>query len=217
MGILRFLNHPQKTLFAPQWDYVIFESNILNEIDLFTLRDTILKNENDVISKYKFTDDWGTGLGENSMTSRSDSYNLLEWPEAFDLKNAIRKSHDEFIIGLGHNPNEQIYVQCWANVLRKGQQIQIHQHWRSSYAYLGGHICIQEEGTSTNYINPFSKEFYPSKNQPGKITLFPNWLEHCTDIHQGEQERITIAFDIITQTVLDEDICSEMKDHWIKI
>jgi hypothetical protein len=33
----------------------------------------------------------------------------------------------------------------------------------------------------------------------------------------GDKERITIAFDLITQTVFDEDIFIDRKNHWIKI
>ena len=34
-----------------------------------------------------------------------------------------------------------------------------------------------------------------------------------TDTYEGDDVRVTIAFDIITQTVYDEDIFDNMKDH----
>lgn len=217
MDIINFKSKPPKTIFAPQWDYVIFEGDISNLIEISALRQAVLDNEKSVIDKYKFTSDWGTGLGETSMTSRSDSYNLLSWPEAENLKSCIRLMHDNFLSALNLPTGQPLYVQAWANVLRKGQEIKQHQHWNSPYTYLGGHICIQQTNTHTNYVNPFTKENYSSINAPGKITLFPNWVEHFTDIHNGDQERITIAFDIIPQVVYDEDIFPNKKMHWIKI
>ena len=39
-----------------------------------------------------------------------------------------------------------------------------------------------------------------SKNKVGKITLFPNHIPHFTNTHNDDSERITIAFDLVTQT-----------------
>ena len=215
--ITRFISNNPQTPFAPSWDYPIYEGNILADIDIELIRSTILKNEKKVIETYEFTDDWGTQLGENSMTSRSDSYNLLQWPEMSSLIFAIRKSHDTFLYELGSNSEKNLYIACWANVLRKGEMVSLHHHWDGPYAYLGGHICIQQENTQTNYVNPYSRQSYRSANIEGKITLFPNWLEHYSDQHLGDKERITIAFDLITENVYQEDIRDDKKSHWLKI
>jgi len=217
MNILNFVNDLPKTIFAPQWNYSIFEADISSMVDLDELKDVILTREKDIISRYNYTSDWGTGLGSTSITSRSDSYNLLFWSEAQQLKNAIRYMHDQFVEGLGFTTDGNIYAQCWANVMRKGEQIKLHQHWKSPYTYLGGHVCVQQSNTHTNYVNPYTNEPYASENIPGKLTLFPNWIEHYTDVHQGNNERITIAFDIIPQIVFDEDIFVNKKEHWIKL
>jgi hypothetical protein len=217
MDILNFVSKPPKTIFAPQWNYVIFEADISSFINLQELKQIILRKEKEVINNYSFSSDWGTGLGENSMTSRSDSYNLLSWPESAGLANAIKYMHDQFVSGLGVQPEKNLYIQCWANVMRKNEKIAQHQHWNSPYTYLGGHVCIQQSNTNTNYVNPYTKEAYSSKNASGKLTLFPNWVEHYTDVHLGDEERITVAFDIITQVVFDEDIFPDKKSHWIKL
>ena len=39
---------------------------------------------------------------------------------------------------------------------------------------------------------------FASKNDVGKITMFPNNIPHYTDIQELDKERITIAFDLIT-------------------
>ena len=92
-----------------------------------------------------------------------------------------------------------------------------HQHWTSEYTYLGGHICLDDYDTKTHYVNPYTRQTYPSHNCKGKITLFPNWMEHYTVPYQGDDVRVTIAFDIITQIVYDEDIFDDKKDHWIQL
>jgi len=217
MNILHFKNLDIKTPFAPKWDYCIFETNIINFIDLDFIKDMILLWEPKLINQYQFTSDWGTGLGEESLTSRANSYNLLRWPEMSPLRSAIRKMHDVFIEELKIKDNEKIYAQCWANVMRENQDIKMHQHWNSPYTYLGGHVTIQCNNTSTYYVNPYTRESYESKNEEGKLTLFPNWIEHYTDLHTSKKERITIAFDIITETVYNEDIYEDKKDHWVSL
>ncbi|BCV00275.1 MAG: hypothetical protein CM15mV34_0490 [Caudoviricetes sp.] len=43
------------------------------------------------------------------------------------------------------------------------------------------------------------------------MTLFPNWLEHFTDPYEGSEERVTLAFDIITEVVYNEDVFNNKK------
>jgi hypothetical protein len=217
MKIIHAKNPPNKTPFAAQWDYLFCEDNLSDKLNFDNIIDVILKNEKDIIQKYKYVDDWGTGLGPNSMTSRSNYYNLLKWPEFSEVKSLIKQTHDHFLSQLGLPKEDVIYVQCWANVLRNGQDIKKHRHWVSPYAYLGGHICIQQNNTHTYYKHPYTDNDYMSTNEPGKITLFPNWIEHWTDTHTSDKERITIAFDMITKVVFDEDIATSMKDHWVPI
>lgn len=217
MNILNFKSYPQKTVFAAEWNYFVGEDNIVDQVDFDNIKQLILNKEKEVIAQYPYTSDWETGLGENSMTSRSDNFNLLKLPEAESLKIAIRKTYNTFLLSLGMCPEPDIYLQCWANVLRKNQKIQRHRHWYTNYSYLCGHICVQQENTNTNYISPFTGDAYPSPNETGKITLFPGWLEHYTDEHTGDSERITIAFDLIPTVTWTENIADNKKDHWVKI
>ena len=213
MQIIQFENEPKRTPFAPEFNYFMYESTE----DMKNLRDIVLEMEDSVIHTLPFTSDWNTGLGENSMTSRSDGYNILKWQECHFLKEIIRTAHDNFITELGHEWENVIYVQCWGNVLRKGQHLKQHQHWTSPYTYIGGHICLGDYDTQTYYVNPYTQQTYSSKNESGKITLFPNWLEHYTNPYMDNGVRVSIAFDIITEIVYNEDIFDNRKDHWVAI
>ena len=59
------------------------------------------------------------------------------------------------------------------------------------------HILLHD--TNTNYYNPYGGDPWSSSNSAGKITLFPSWVSHGTDKVVDSQERITIAFDILTE------------------
>ena len=53
---------------------------------------------------------------------------------------------------------------------------------------------------STYYINPVNQlnEPYVKEipNEVGQLVVFPTCVPHYTDTHQGNKERITVAFDL---------------------
>src|SRR6056300_44939 len=210
-------NDNPKTFFAPKKDKIfIYKDNISSLININNIKKTILKKEIEIKKKYKDTDDGDTGL-KDSLTSRFLHYNLYEWPGMSNLKSIIKKAHDNFRDILKLEKENKIYSQCWANVMRYGEKIKKHSHYYNSFTYLGGHISIQTDNTSTHYVNPYNKEIYSSKNEIGKITLFPNWIEHYTDIHEGKDERITIAFDIVDEQAYNLDIFDDKKYRWLQL
>lgn len=214
--ILTFKNAPSKTQFAPVYDYKIYENDLANFLDVNFIAKTILSKEKQIVETYPYHNDGNTGLGENSLTSRYRYFNLLEWEETSFLKDIIKNCHSDFLVNLGY-ADTTVYAQCWANVLRTGQQIKKHRHGVDGYSYLGGHICIATENTSTYYITPNTGDIYISENIPGKITLFPSYIEHYTDEVKSDSERITIAFDLYTEQGWLENVVDDMKSHWVKL
>ena len=202
---VRFLSKPKVSPFAPEWNYSIGES-IINNIDFNKIKKLAYEKEKEIlelpntIRNNKLSDGY-TGLGANSTTSRFDKYNVLKWDneEIKKLKSAIIEMHSKFLTLLQVDKPKILFAQCWLNIMREGEQIKPHIHSTLPTSYLGGHICVKCNNTSTHYINPINQindpEKYSSKNEVGKITLFQNCIPHYTDINDKE-ERITIAFDL---------------------
>lgn len=197
--IYNIVNEKILNPFNPIYSIHIYENNIIDDLKLDFLKNFLLNFEKEAIKKYDYYSDGGTGLSKNSLTSRFKYYNLLKIKETSYLKNIIRKSYDDFLKQLNLNIEENIYVQCWANVMRKGEKINAHRHETNNYGYLGGHICVSTFNTSTHYVIPYFDKSYSIKNKNGMITLFPGWMEHYTDEVISDEERITIAFDIKTK------------------
>ncbi len=214
--LIKLISEKPKTPFAaPEQEIYIWESNVLDVLNVNELTDIILSNERNVIEKYPAFDDGQTGLGNDSLTSRYPHFNLFQWKQK-GLNEAVRKTHDKFISILGYK-NTDLYGQCWANVLRISEQIKSHSHYNDTLCYLGGHICTKVKDTHTHYVNPYTKQVYSSKNEIGKITLFPNWIDHYTDYNKGPQERVTIAFDLFTPEFYNTKVKEEKKSHWEKL
>jgi len=189
----------------------VFETN-LNTV---YLKNKILHNEKKIIQKYPPTDyignitDGQTGLGLNSLTSRFFHFNVLKWWGTNSLKYWIKKSYNLYT----QTENKSIYVQCWANVMRSGQQIKQHQHSHTYHPYeVSGNLIISSDCSVSTYYNG-----QPVENQNGTITLFPSNLLHWTDQYVGNDMRVTVAFDIKNYDMWRESVLNDAKQHWIKI
>lgn len=206
------------TPFAPSLEYNIVEGFIDDsDGELSKLRKEILEKEKSIIENTHFVSDWGTKLGENSLTSRSSTYNLLNFDNSSLLKESIKTMHGIYLSFNDMKCEDNYYVQCWANVMRKSEKIAPHSHGFNAFSYLSGHICLQVIGTSTHYIQPFTESLWSSENIQNKITVFPSYVKHYTDTVRSNVERITIAFDIITEEAWETDISKNLNGHWIKL
>jgi hypothetical protein len=210
--IINFKSETRKTPFAPEWNYYLIEDYVMG-VDLNNISKFLQKKKKDVL-KLPVHSDGYTGLGETSTTARHRHFNVFSFKnkEIMKLKNKIILLHDVFLKTLKIPNQGSLYIGGWYNVMEKGQKIFPHLHDVSPYTYLGGHISIQCENTSTYYINPVNQlnepEVYQSKNKNGKITLFQNCIPHYTDIHNSDTPRITIAFDIYKD---------KQYEHYIKL
>ena len=213
--VVNFLSKPKKTFFAPEWNYFMFES-FLKDINFKDLSSLILTKKESILklpfSSKEGSEDGYTGLGKNSTTARYSNYNVLKWKDnkIKKIKKQIIKFHNEILIIMKQPPVNELYAQCWVNILEKGQKINPHLHTVQPNTYLGGHICVKCTNTSTKYINPINQinepETYSSKNEVSKITLFQNNIPHYTDTHNSDSERITIAFDLSLEKLNENDI-----------
>ena len=201
-----FRSNPKQTPFAPEWNYFVAESE-LQGIDFNEIARIILEKEKEIVQNHPHASlsvDGYTGLGKDSLTSRWQHFNVFKWqePEILKLKKVVYENYLNLLETLGV-PRSKVYAQCWANVLRKGQDIKQHLHAYHPWTYLSGHITVQCDDTFTVYVNPVNQivehdpEVYYQKNIAGRLSFFPSHVPHFTTTHNGDKERITIAFDLI--------------------
>ena len=193
--------------------------SIITDINVGKLAKQILRNEPKIIKKYpaKSWDysidfDGETGLGYNSLTSRSCHFNLLNWWGTGEVKKWIRKGYEKY----SNIEGTPLYVQCWANVMRCGEQIKSHRHSEDfsigGERFLCGHLSVQVDGSTSTYYDGT-----PLLNENGMITFFPGYVSHWTNRYEGHSERITVAFDIYNKEFFEYDMEEGAKKHWIRI
>lgn len=213
--IINFKSEPKQTALAPEWNYFMCETFFKN-INCKNLSKFLLRKQKEILKlnptcrrdTLSYTDGH-TGLGSDTTTARFEEYNVFNFKnkEIQKLKRAIIKAHNFFIKNLNVSLPNNLYIQCWYNVMNKGEKIKPHLHGVQPTSYLGGHFCVQVKDTSTYYINPVNQinepETYRSKNEIGKLTLFQNFIPHYTDENKNDLKRITIAFDLFTVKTKD--------------
>jgi hypothetical protein len=200
-----FASDRKNNYFAPEWHFDFYESSINNLKLVSEIRDLILLKEQEIIKEFpEVIGDGGTGLGLDSLTARFRNFNVFTWtePPIVQLQQWIKEEYQKFLKEIPVE-DQNVYIGCWANVMRHGEKIQ--PHWHSCFAdsYLGGHFIVATENTSTMYQHPFKpNEAFEFINEPGKLTIFPSHLMHWTNQYLGTSERITIAFDLLPESYI---------------
>ena len=190
--------HPY-TEYAPSWDIPLY-MNVLQNYDIVdNVRNWLIENEQ------KFLDlpvhnDGGTGLGEDSVTSRFSTYNLFDYtdqcPELAEVLDFFRFSYVDFM-DKEHNYNRELDFMCWFSIIRPGEEIKIHKHGSGPDVYLSGNLHLDDYDTETFYLSPYDEQNgHALPNQKGGLTLFPSYVSHGATKYEGDSLRVSIAFDL---------------------
>tara|TARA_B100000287_G_scaffold254564_1_gene239226 strand:+ start:2430 stop:3026 length:597 start_codon:yes stop_codon:yes gene_type:complete len=185
---------------------------LLSKSDCKIIEKNILENEDDV-KKLGF--DFHTGTAPDSLTGRFPYYNWLRNEEIYNI--VVPKLKKVF------NDLNLLYplsIQCWANTFRHNEGIKWHHHADfKTRSFLCGNIFISgNELPGTTYkIGKFSDpviKVYDEKNfrsKIGNLTMFKSHVDHCVYPNKSDQVRISLAFDLYPNKILDD------QDRYIKI
>ena len=152
------------------------------------------------------------GVSASNVSGWHSSADLLEWgnPEIQTLRENILASGTEMTAamlppGMAGRVQVKFHGGCWANVLRAGGYNRIHNHpgavWSGCYyVAVGKAVAEPVHNGWIEFQDPRPGNLHGGKErvnpQPGKLLIFPGWLNHFVNPFQGEGERISIAFNL---------------------
>ena len=198
------LNYDSKSPFLPPCSIPMFRTNIGVELT-DELKNIALTEEQNIFNNTECAVDKDQTL----LTARLWQYNLFDfnYPSIQILKEYIANQYQRYC-GSIRAPTEKCYIHGWVNVLQPGQMITNHHHADAhcgaprDTSYVSGNLSIQANATKTYYNNPFNPESSIGiDNEAGDMFLFPSFVVHSTDVNQDSEPRISLAFDIITESV----------------
>ena len=159
--------------------------------------------------------DSAPGVHHSNIGGWQSSADFTTWPEpeAADLVDSFRNAVREMIRltwGLDRFDVE-MFVGAWANVNRKGNFNQVHNHPENSWS---GVYYVQAGNYSEDSIRnpgelhlhdprervemlvhpgaPFGRPI-PIAPQDGRMILFPSWLGHSVNVFYSDTRRISVA------------------------
>ena len=196
MDVFTLRSDIPRTHFAPQWNVIFrrfkFEGN------LPAIRNWMIGKEEELLN-LPVTHDAGTGVSEESLTTRFGRYNVFDYvdecPELNNLMQFLRLSYMDYI-RYEEVPLVELDISCWYNILRDGEGMTEHVHSTTSDSYLSGNMQLSEFPTSTKYRAPL--DYFGGmhvQNEPGHLVMFPSYIPHSVD---GEYtgKRLSLAFDL---------------------
>jgi hypothetical protein len=148
--------------------------DFLSEDESKFISQYVIDTENEV---KKTGRDFYLGTSKNSLTGRYMTHNYLYSPCGDIL---IPKIKNLF--------GDEILVQCWANIFRKGEGIKEHEH---GINFVSGNIFLQGDPNHGTYYQN-QKEI----NKVGQLTYFNSELRHHVEPNPTDNLRVTMAMDI---------------------
>ena len=176
----RWKSWEAQTPFAPSFDVPVY----VDSIDVEGLEDLLAS---------KLPIEWTT-------------YNIFDWDEDIikNLADKIYWSYMEYINELCYEviPKDKLWIRGWGVRIDPDDYLNHHAHSFHENTYLSGNLSISNLDTTTDYFFPYLGWYFgywKVKNVPGKMTIFPSWLEHKVDKNTTGQVRFSLGFDMFTE------------------
>ena len=118
INYVHFLNEKLRSPFAPTWDYFIAEK-LLSNIQCTRLKNYLLSKQQEVFAIKNNLDDCGTGLGNETTTARSGSYNIFTWdqPDINILKKEIASMCNNYHERVTGKKISKFGLAGWMNII----------------------------------------------------------------------------------------------------
>jgi len=164
----------------------------------------LLEKEQYILDNYPFisyfgTDDPAVKNPGTFVTTRSGTYNVLNFVNELPILNNLKEFFAEkFFEYVEMKGNSQYLVNpavnCWVNIVRKQESISFHKHAEHENSFVSASMVLKAEDTSTWYKFE-DGEIIKVPNTIGNLSIFPCNVYHWTDIHLGQEPRITLGMD----------------------
>lgn len=147
-------------------------------------------------------------LGREQMgtTARFPFYNMFLIRDVAMIRifRAIQQSYMTMANQLRFD-RAPVWVQCWQNILRTRETLHVHAH---NY-FMHGHLTVTTPGSNTGYVFDDGARV-EIMNEPGLLTLIGRaGVKHYTTPCDGNEPRISIAFDLCREPHMSNDLLSK--------
>ena len=124
-----------------------------------------------------------------ALTSQYHVYNWLDNPAVASLN-----LPDRFFEFKVLEPFDELYIQCWCNIVRKGEKLSKHVHAgaKSHNKFFAANLFIAGNTKPGTWYEGIGTV----ENTPGTLTFFDCKFPHAVPLNKGNIPRVSMAFDI---------------------
>jgi len=185
---------------SPDFGYYNSYKNFLTEGHCRHISKVILRDEEHILRiPNPFPNDY------KGLTRQHTIYNWLTHPElaVYNLPRRIHTTLTEL------NKHPKILIQCWANILRQGENLLEHTHGNENtpYPFYAINIFLSGNPTTGTY---YYAERQNIPNEVGELVILNDQTLHGVPTNLFQKPRISMALDIYTHPehieILEEDI-----------
>ena len=180
------------TPFAPSIDLSIYVDDISLDFTK-TLLDYIISND----------------LGDH-LNDAWKTYNIFDTnlESLRSLREIIWCMYQDYCksIDVESYPRDEIWIRGWALRLEEGEEVPVHSHSLHENTFVSGNMSLTQNYTTTDYWIPLFSLYHGSfkcQNEPGRVALFPSWVQHSVQPNQSGVVRYSLAFDMFSKTTFD--------------
>ena len=181
-----------------------------------TLFDDYPTLNNELLARaYELRDRDPRGVSRTNIAGWQSNNTIQQLPEFTVINRRILQAGERIAESQHFIPGLTFDHQAWVNISPPGASNQVHYHancYFSGVYYVSldapkcGSIFFRDPRTASRMMpfpatkqTPFTASEVRMPPEPGRLYIFPGWLEHGVEVNQSDSDRVSISFNVVAR------------------
>ena len=181
-----------------------------------TLFDDYPTLNNELLARaYELRDRDPRGVSRTNIAGWQSNNTIQQLPEFTVINRRILQACERIAESQHFIPGLTFDHQAWVNISPPGSSNQVHYHancYFSGVYYVSldapqcGSIFFRDPRTASRMMpfpatkqTPFTASEVRMPPEPGRLYIFPGWLEHGVEVNQSDSDRVSISFNVVAR------------------
>ena len=164
---------------------------------------------------YALRDKDPRGVSRTNIAGWQSNNTIQQLPEFALINRRILQACERIAESQYFIPGLTFDHQAWVNISPPGASNQIHYHancYFSGVYYISldapkcGSLYFRDPRTASRMMpfpatkqTPFTASEVRMPPEPGRLYIFPGWLEHGVEVNQSDSDRVGISFNVVAR------------------
>ena len=156
-----------------------------------------------------------SGVSRTNIAGWQSNNTIQQLPEFALINRRILQACERIAESQYFIPGLTFDHQAWVNISPPGASNQIHYHancYFSGVYYISldapkcGSLFFRDPRTASSMMpfpatkqTPFTASEVRMPPEPGRLYIFPGWLEHGVEVNQSDSHRVGISFNVVAR------------------